>query len=429
MSKTALALGLFLILINGCGANPKEGATAHVQEPLYVDENTLVLFALDAQSHHKSAEAVGYYDLLYKKTEDNIYRDEALKALMQGRYYNDVVTRLDTRLQESKQLDSRETTFLIVALIAKKEYARAEKEALELIEKEPTEKHYLLLTEVYVTQKDYLKALATLEKAYAIDYSEPILDKIAVILYTNIGSPYEAIGRIEQHCENFGYSLPLTQRLVAFYSDQRNEEGLLKTYPHLYKLDPSEKNASVLIQLYYNANRKLELVRFLEESGSNDELLLKFYIGEKAHVKAIPLADKLYKKTGELDYLGQKAIFMYEVAPQKKSAPLVSEVIDDLTKVVAVKEEGHYLNYLGYCMIENDRNITQGIGYVKRALILEPDSGYFIDSLAWGYYKEGNCTEAKRLMQRVVELLGPDDLEVKAHVKAIDSCLKKEEKE
>jgi len=77
-------------------------------------------------------------------------------------------------------------------------------------------------------------------------------------------------------------------------------------------------------------------------------------------------------------------------------------------------------------LIDHDRNISKGIVYVKRALEVEPDSGYFIDSLAWGYYKEGRCEDAMKLMDRVVEALGKDDPEVKAHLKAIKSCIKKE---
>ena len=92
--------------------------------------------------------------------------------------------------------------------------------------------------------------------------------------------------------------------------------------------------------------------------------------------------------------------------------------------MVEVKEEGYYLNYLGYCLIEYDRDIKKGIAYVKRALVQDPDSGYFLDSLAWGYYKQGKCKEAHELMQRVVKIIGADDEEVKAHLKAIRKCTK-----
>jgi tetratricopeptide (TPR) repeat protein len=270
--------------------------------------------------------------------------------------------------------------------------------------------------------------MGALEEAYQLNYSEKALDKIAVIIYTNMNNPYQAIARIEEHSKNLGYSLLLTKRLIAFYGAQQDEEGLLNNYPKLYDLEPTEYNAGILIQLYWNAQKVPELTQFLERTNTNDELLLKIYTSEKVYSKAITLSQKLYEETGEIDYLGQKAIYQYEAAKNRGDKKLLDSVIGDLTKVVEVKEEGYYLNYLGYCMIEHDRNVSAGIDYVKRALAIEPDSGYFIDSLAWGYYKQGECEKADALMDKVVELLGADDPEVKAHRKAINKCIKRKTK-
>ncbi len=425
MYKVLLSSFLAFIIFSGCSTHFSSETTLNQQEePMYVDENTLILFAFDAQNRNNSAEAVGYYDLLYERTQNKIYQDYAMSALMKGRYYNDVISRLNERRQNGEELSEESLRYLIVALLAKKDISTAKKEALGLVEKSPTELNYLMLAEVYLTEKDYIKALAMLEEAYQLNYSEKALDKIAVVIYTNMNNPYQAIARIEEHSKNLGYSLLLTKRLVAFYGDQRDEEGLLKNYPQLYELEPTEYNADILIQLYWNAKKVPELTQFLERTNSNDELLLKIYTSEKVYSKAIPLSQKLYEETGEIDYLGQKAVYQYEAA-KNRDKKLLDSVISDLTKVVEVREEGYYLNYLGYCMIEHDRNISVGIGYVKRALAIEPDSGYFIDSLAWGYYKQGECEKADALMDRVVELLGADDPEVKAHLKAINKCIKR----
>ena len=426
MYRLLLTALIAVAVFDGCSSHEDIPALKVTQEPMYVDENTLILFALDAQNHHEFGKAVGYYDLLYSKTEDPLYREEGLKALMQGRYYKDVVKRLQTRETKGETLSEMERYYLIVSLIKIKAFESAEKEAKSLTVDFPVEKSYLLLAEVYIKQKDYISALAALEDGYKINYSEQVLDQIAVVLYNYMKSPYEAISRIEQHIKTFGYSLMLTKRLVAFYGDQRDEAGLLATYPHLYALEPTKANGDVVVQLYWNAKKMIELISFLEKSGVNDELLLKLYTEDKNFKKAIPLAQKLYEESGDLDYLGQKAIFEYESASGRVQGKLLDSIINDLTKVVKVKEEGYYLNYLGYCLIDHDRDISKGIEYVKRALKVEPDSGYFIDSLAWGYYKQGRCEEAMTLMQRVVEQLGKDDPEVKAHLKAINSCLKKE---
>ena len=399
MFKVLLLTLVSLSFFSGCTSSGMADITPQQSEPMYVDENTLILFALDAESHHKSAEAVGYFDLLYKRTKDTIYRDKAIRALMQGGYYKDVVLRLELRRKEGGELSEQDRRYLSLAYLANKAYVKAEREAKDLVHVNASEENYLVLAEVYRIEKNYLEMLAVLEKAYQLHYSESVLDKIAVVLYGSMNNPYEAIGRINAHNKNLGYSPLLTKRLVAFYRDQGDLQGLLESYPKLYELEPTKENADIVIQLYWNEKKVPELVAFLEKTGANNELLLKIYSSELKFKKAIPLAEKLYEESGDLDYLGQKAIFMYETADHRDDEKLLDTVIEDLSKVVAVKEEGYYLNYLGYCMIEHDRNVTAGIEYIKRALAIEPDSGFFIDSLAWGYYMQGKCEEADTLMK------------------------------
>jgi tetratricopeptide (TPR) repeat protein len=256
MYKVLLLPLLAFIVFSGCSTHdPLETTVKQQEEPMYVDENTLVLFAFDAQNRNNSAEAVGYYDLLFEKTKDEIYRDHAMSALMKGRYYNDVIVRLNDRRQNGEELTEESLRYLIVALLAKKEIDTAKKEALGLVEKSPTELNYLMLAEVYLAENDYIKALGALEEAYQLNYSEKALDKIAVIIYTNMNNPYQAIARIEEHSKNLGYSLLLTKRLIAFYGAQQDEEGLLNNYPKLYDIEPTEYNAGILIQLYWNAQK------------------------------------------------------------------------------------------------------------------------------------------------------------------------------
>jgi tetratricopeptide (TPR) repeat protein len=59
------------------------------------------------------------------------------------------------------------------------------------------------------------------------------------------------------------------------------------------------------------------------------------------------------------------------------------------------------LNYLGYMLAERGERLDESVGYVKRALEIEPDNGSYLDSLGWAYYKadkldlaEGNLKKA-----------------------------------
>jgi hypothetical protein len=164
----------------------------------------------------------------------------------------------------------------------------------------------------------------------------------------------------------------------------------------------------------------------LEKSHINDPLLLDIYVRSKLFDKASPLAQKLYEHDGNPLYLAQSSVYMYEAAKNKNDKVMVDSVVDGLKKATKDLDDPLYLNYLGYLMIDHDLNVTEGMGYVKRALEKQPDSPFYIDSLAWGNYKLGECAEALRLMKQVESMIGSEEDEVKDHIKAIEACKTKE---
>jgi len=51
-------------------------------------------------------------------------------------------------------------------------------------------------------------------------------------------------------------------------------------------------------------------------------------------------------------------------------------------------------NYLGYLYAEKGINLDEAVILIKKALSIEPDNGYFVDSLGWAYFKKGLYDEA-----------------------------------
>ena len=79
---------------------------------------------------------------------------------------------------------------------------------------------------------------------------------------------------------------------------------------------------------------------------------------------------------------------------------------------------------MGYVLIDHNIDVQEGMKYIEKVLLAQPNSSFYLDSLAWGYYKLGKCKKAKEIMNRVVTLEGGDDPEVKKHVRIIDKCIK-----
>ncbi|HLS58588.1 MAG TPA: tetratricopeptide repeat protein [Paracoccaceae bacterium] len=71
-------------------------------------------------------------------------------------------------------------------------------------------------------------------------------------------------------------------------------------------------------------------------------------------------------------------------------------------------EQPLVLNYLGYSLVEQRRNLDEALDMIERAVASEPDDGYIIDSLGWVLYRLGRYEEALPHLLRAVELLPTD---------------------
>lgn len=78
-------------------------------------------------------------------------------------------------------------------------------------------------------------------------------------------------------------------------------------------------------------------------------------------------------------------------------------------------DQADVLNYLGYSLVEQRRNFDEALAMIERAVELEPESGYIIDSLGWVFFRLGRYAEAVAPMERAVELL-PNDPIINDHL-------------
>ena len=82
-------------------------------------------------------------------------------------------------------------------------------------------------------------------------------------------------------------------------------------------------------------------------------------------------------------------------------------------------ENAEALNYLGYMFAEKGINLNEAIFLIEKALKIEPDNGYFVDSLGWVYYQKGIIDKALFELSRAIELLqkyNTDDSIIREHL-------------
>ena len=423
---SVIAAALALFLLAGCSQKALYNPAPNVKS--FPEEDIYIFSALNAEEQKHYAEAAEVYFELYDRTDKSEYLYRAL-ALENGiGAYDRVIAR--ARAEQKKHPDDKSLVrFEVVALLSQQRYEEAKEKALKLVAQTKEVEDYLLVSEAYIKQRHYDTALKYLESAYAINYDEEILDKMSIILYVNLGRKSEAISHLESHSRLHGCSETICQRLAGFYSELNDVDGMLSTYLRLYDADPQPQYGEAIVKIYNYKKEYVKLMEFLEESGADDMTLLQLYINARSYAKAAALAKKLYQERGDAVFLGQQAIFTYESAENKNDTEMLENVMEMLKRVIRLSGDSLYLNYLGYLLIDHDIDVEGGIAYVERALEKEPESPYYRDSLAWGYYKLGRCEEAEKLMLMVIDELGREDKEVREHMDAIDNCLGAEVKE
>ena len=66
------------------------------------------------------------------------------------------------------------------------------------------------------------------------------------------------------------------------------------------------------------------------------------------------------------------------------------------------------LNYLGYMLADRGNRLDEALGYIRRAVALDPQNGAYLDSLGWAYFKMGNYELAEENLHRASERISND---------------------
>jgi len=409
-----------LLFIVGCSSKEAE---VKGYEKVFEYEDIYILNALWFEENKDYQSSSNIFNTLYLKTDKKEYLYRSLRDDLAANENERVINRADDILGD--KIDDFELVRIkIIALMRADRLLEAKELAIRLVAKSNSVDDYLLVSEIYVKLKQYNTAVKYLEGAYIKDYNEKILEKMAVILYVNLERKKDAIAQLETHSRIHGCTKFICSKLIGFYSNDNNVDGLLSTYLRLYKIDSSRDIGEKIVQIYGYKKDYKKMIEFLEHNSINNELLLQLYIQTKNYKKAVSIAKELYEENGDAAYLGQSAIFEYESAADKNNKEMHKSVVSKLKEVIKTKREGTYLNYLGYLLIDHGIDVNKGIEYVKEALRIEPNSIYYLDSLAWGYYRLGDCQRAAKIMKKVANMEGSSNDEVVKHIEAIKECAK-----
>lgn len=309
---------------------------------------------------------------------------------------------------------------LVMNYLSKKDYVKAEESILPLLANEPQTIDYEIAVKIYFALKKYDLALKYLQKSYAVTNGENELEQIFYILFEVLDKRKEAISYLESHIALHGGSPKIYYRLIGAYGKEQNIEGILSTYKKLYIIDNSDDIANKILELYLYKKDRKSAIEFLEKTKHNYKALIDLYASEKNFDKIVTLCDKLYKESGNVDMLGYSTIYFYEANKDKLDKTLMREVIERFEKLLQRSDDAMYLNYYGYLLIDHNIDYKKGISFIKKALEKEPESLSYLDSLAWGYYKIGECEKSYKMFDELRKKT--TEVEILMHYNEVKKC-------
>ena len=410
-----IATIVLLMLLTGCSIKHFHST----YKSSSVDELLLEAQLLASQKLYTLANK--YYQKVYELTKEPVILEEMIENSYLAHNFEEAMKLAKDAI---RIYPTRKKFYELLATIylAKKEYKKANYYINKAIKLKPSAKDYEFLASIYLIQKRYPLALKYYKSAYILQPSAKNVNAIAYIMFFYLDKRKDAIAYLETHTRIYGCQKSVCHTLASFYSLLNNLDGLVSVYKRLYKKYKEEVYAKKVFQfLVYSKKYKEaeEWARFVD----NKEWLLLIYRKKRDFHKAFEIAMKLYKEKKDPKFLAQAAIFEFEGA-KNKNKKLLKSVASKLETAIRTLKDPVYLNYLGYLYIDYDMDVKKGIELVKEALKKEPNSPYYLDSLAWGYYKIGKCKEALKIIKKVYNNLHLQEDEIKLHLQKIQECVK-----
>ncbi len=440
-----LILLLLFFILNGCSYSPNITRIKRSDLPAYnpkdfskpilvkkivkldnsmESEDDLIIQGIWYEMHRYYKKSHDFYALLYNRTKNVEYLFRELATALYGGIVSKNIPELE-KLVKKNPSNIQLKRLLIAFYINKMDNKKAKEIGEELIKESGEAIDYELDASPYILSGEYRRAVELLTVAYNKTYNEYILLKIAILLDDYLHDVNGATERLEEYRKRHKCSEKICNKLLEIYSKEEKVQPLIDIYLNLYRKTKKEIYATKLVEGYIYTKEFDRAISFLQNEYRNDELLYEVFLAKKDYANAFRVSNRLYSIEKSPRWLAESAMALYEKSSNKNSKEMLNQVVNRFEKAIREgTKDSVYLNYYGYILIDKDIDIQKGIKIVKDALKEQPNNSYYLDSLAWGYYKLHRCKDAYREMKKVIDIEGLDEEDIAEHWRAIESCNK-----
>jgi lipopolysaccharide biosynthesis regulator YciM len=401
--------------------NPKHFSKPKSEERIE-NENDLIIQAIWYEMQGEFKKSNYFYNILYEKTGNVEYMFRELTTALYGGVSSKNISKLEEWTEQNPD-NIASKRLLISFYINDRMNQKAKKIGSELVSESGKAIDFELSASPYILSGEYQEAVKLLEEAYSKSFNEDILIKITTILANYLHDIDGAIEHLEKYRVQNKCSEKICNQLIEIYTKLQQVKPLMSVYQDMYKETKKDFYAVKIVEGYIYTENFDEAIRFLQNDYKNDELLYELYLAKKDYSSALDVAERLFIVQKKPKWLAESAMALYESAKNKDDDIMLKRVVDKFEKALnAGAKDSVYLNYYGYTLIDKNIDIEKGVEIIKDALKEQPNNSYYLDSLAWGYYKLNLCKEAYIEMKKVVDIEGLDEEDIAQHWTSIQEC-------
>ena len=237
------------------------------------------------------------------------------------------------------------------------------------------------------------------------------------LLTLQMNKPKEAIEHFIQLLDDEKRVVEAQYYLAQSYELQNELDKALQAYAEVrnnqYSFESGLRVALILAKQGRLSDARLRLQNMSPDS-LDKELRVYLTEGEILNTaKEYEEALDLYSEA--LTQLTDNNRLLYARALTAEKLGKIELAVKDLESVVKREpENAQALNALGYTLVDKTKQLERGLGYIKKALKLEPDDPAIHDSIGWAYYRLGQYDKALKYLRSAFEKI--KDAEIAAHL-------------
>jgi tetratricopeptide (TPR) repeat protein len=252
-------------------------------------------------------------------------------------------------------------------------------------------------------------------------YSVPEKNNRSVFI-ERLGTVYREANKHQQAVETFRKMLDLGdenavrgyQQIIETYRDNRQWQAATDVAIEAAKKFPNDRELQMVAASQQadmgNADAAIAKVRAMLKGTPDDRTVYVALAQMNSRVKNWKQAEADINKALELstkqEDRGYVLFVQGSIYERQKKYDLAEE---SFHKVIADDpKDAMALNYLGYMLADRGTRVEEALGYIRRALTLDPQNGAYLDSLGWAYYRLGNYDLAEENLRRASERIGND---------------------